>query len=288
MKAAERDSLIALLKSLDRATLDELTAGLTWREKAVVSQRFGLDLVPRLSYQQIAKKYGVPIAKVHAIDRKARRAFYAKAVRTPSREAVAVVSEAVERCRALTPELMRHLKSNTGDLRKVPWDIFEHIVGEFLACSGFREIQLVGRDQSTSADIAALYVVPKLGTKIRYFIEVKQWRDRVGVRVIDEILGAMIGEREKFGWTVGMLVAPGGVRNFRKFESEFELEAKGIFVKHRRDILQWLKDYRPNKGGLWLPKPERRIQKANDVLQRTRPSNSGGTPRVPRGHFTCG
>ena len=187
--------------------------------------------------------------------------FYAKAVRTPSREAVAVVSEAVERCRALTPELMRHLKSNTGDLRKVPWDIFEHIVGEFLACSGFREIQLVGRDQSTSADIAALYVVPKLGTKIRYFIEVKQWRDRVGVRVIDEILGAMIGEREKFGWTVGMLVAPGGIRDFRKFESKGELEAKGIFVKHKHDILQWLKDYRPNKEGLWLPKPERRIQK---------------------------
>ena len=260
MKAAERDSLIALLKSLDRATLDEVTAGLTWREKAVVSRRFGLNLNlgPQLSYQQLAKKYGVPIAKVYAIDRKARRAL---AVRTPSREAVAVVSEAVERCRALTPELMRHLKSNTGDLRMVPWDIFEHIVGEFLACSGFREIQLVGRDQSTSADIAALYVVPKLGTKIRYFIEVKQWRDRVGVRVIDEILGAMIGEREKFGWTVGMLVAPGGICDFRKFESEFELEAKGIFVKRRRDILQWLKDYQPNKEGLWLPKPERRMRK---------------------------
>src|SRR6266478_2162745 len=120
MKAAERDSLIALLKSLDRATLDEVTAGLTWCEKAVVSQRLGLNLVPRLSYQQLAKKYGIPIAKVYAIDRKARRAFYAKAVRTPSREAVAVASEAVERCRALTPELMRHLKSNTGDLRKVP------------------------------------------------------------------------------------------------------------------------------------------------------------------------
>jgi DNA-directed RNA polymerase sigma subunit (sigma70/sigma32) len=60
MKVAERDSLIALLKSLDRATLDEVTAGLTWREKAVVSLRFGLNLVPRLSYRQIAKKYGVP------------------------------------------------------------------------------------------------------------------------------------------------------------------------------------------------------------------------------------
>ncbi|PYV75832.1 MAG: hypothetical protein DMG96_15975 [Acidobacteria bacterium] len=261
MKAAERERLIALLKSLDRATLDEVTARLTWREKAVLSQRHGLNLVPRLSPEQIAKEYGVPIAKVYAIIRKARRALYAKVVRTPSREAVAVVSEAVEQCRALTPELMRHLKSNTGDLRKVPWDIFEHIVGEFLAYSGFREIQLVGRDQSTSADIAALYVVPKLGTKIRYFIEVKQWRDRGGVRVIDETLGAMIGEREKFGWTVGMLVAPGGIRDFRKFESKGELEAKGIFVKHKHDILQWLKDYRPNKEGLWLPKPERRIQK---------------------------
>jgi hypothetical protein len=262
MKAAEQDSLIALLKSLDQATLDELTAGLTYREKAVLSQRFGLELVPRLTFKQIAKKYGVPIAEVRARAREIERAVFAKVVRPPSREAVAFVSEAVEQCRALTPELMRHLKSNTSDLRKVRWDVFEHIVGEFLAFSGFQDIQLVGRDQSTSADIAALYVVPKLGTKIRYFIEVKQWRDRVGVRVIDEILGAMIGEREKFGWTVGMLVALGGIRHFRKFESDGELEAKGIVVKRKHDILQWLKDYRPNKEGLWLPKPDRRVQKA--------------------------
>src|SRR5882724_10880247 len=80
MKAAERDSLIALLTSLDRATLDEVTAGLTWREKAVLSQRFALNLIPRLTYEQIAKKYGVSIAKVYAIERKARRAFHAKAV----------------------------------------------------------------------------------------------------------------------------------------------------------------------------------------------------------------
>ncbi len=75
MKAAERDSLIALLKSLDRATLDEVTAGLTSREKAAVSLRFGLNLVPRLNHQQIAKKFGVPIARVNAIDRKFRRAL---------------------------------------------------------------------------------------------------------------------------------------------------------------------------------------------------------------------
>jgi transcriptional regulator with XRE-family HTH domain len=256
MKAAERDSLIRLLKRLDQATLNKVTAGLTWREKAVLEQRLGLELVPPRSFEQVAKEFGVSMARI----RKIERAVLAKRLRTPSREAVAAVSDAVEQCRALTPELMRHLKSNTVDLRKVRWDVFEHIVGEFLAYSGFREIQLVGRDQTTSADIAALYVVPKLGTKIRYFIEVKQWRDRVGVRVIDEILGAMIGEREKFGWTVGMLVAPGGVRDFRKFKSEGELEAKGIFVKHKHDILEWLKDYRPNKEGLWLPKPDRRIR----------------------------
>jgi Restriction endonuclease/Sigma-70, region 4 len=254
VKAAQRDRLIALLKSLDRATLDEVTSGLTWREKAVLSQRFGLELLPRRTPEQIAKEFGLTIARI----RKIQRIAYAK-LRPPSRQAVAVVSEAVEQCKTLTPELMRHLKSNIGDLRKVRWDVFEHVVGEYLAYSGFRDIKLVGRDQSTSADIAALYVVPKLGTKIRYFIEVKQWRNRVGVRVIDEILGAMIGEREKFGWMVGMLVAPGGIRDFRKFESEGELEAKGIVVKQKHDILDWLKDYRPNKEGLWLPKPDRRI-----------------------------
>ncbi len=110
MKAAERDSVIALLKSLDRATLNEVieNAGLTWREKAVLGQRFGLELVPRLTFKQIAKKYGVSMTRIREIERRAL-------LRPPSRQAVAVVSEAVDRVKALTPELMRHLKFNTGD-----------------------------------------------------------------------------------------------------------------------------------------------------------------------------
>src|SRR5262249_45987360 len=151
-------------------------------------------------------------------------------------------------------------KANTADLEKVRWDVFEHVVGEFLAFSGFQDIQLVGRDDSTSADIAAVFVVPKIGTTIRYFIEVKQWRGRLGVRVIDEILGGMVGERDKFGWAVGMLVAPGGVSNFRKFKRNGEIEMKGVFVKQKQDVLKWLNDYRPSKDGLWLPNPERRIK----------------------------
>src|SRR5439155_26380405 len=124
MKAAERERLIALLKSLDRATLDEVTARLTWREKAVLSQRHGLNLVPRLSPELIAKEYGVPIAKVYAIIRKARSALYANVVRTPSREAVVVVFVEVEQCRELKTELMRHMKSKTGDYHKVTWVFF--------------------------------------------------------------------------------------------------------------------------------------------------------------------
>jgi hypothetical protein len=114
--------------------------------------------------------------------------------------------------------------------------------------------------------------VPKIGTRIRYFIEVKQWHNKVGIRVIDEILGAMLSERDSFGWTVGMLVAPECVRDFRKFKTHAEIERKGVFIKQQQDILQWLADYQPNGEGLWLPTPKRSMREANEITG----ANAGG------------
>jgi DNA-binding MarR family transcriptional regulator len=269
MKAKERDHIVTLLRSMDRATLKALLEPLSFREKAVLCLRYGLDPIELRNPEQIAEKLGIPVSDVHARMRQIEDRMLTTRVRRPSRESVAVVTDAVEKCSKLNPQLLTHLKTHTSDLRKLHWDVFEHLVGEFLASSGFEDIRLVGRDPSTSADIAALFVVPKIGTRIRYFIEVKQWHNKVGIRVIDEILGAMLSERDRFGWTVGMLVAPECVRDFRKFKTHAEIERKGLFIKQEQDILQWLANYQPDREGLWLPTPKRSMRVANEVAGAT-------------------
>lgn len=82
-------------------------------------------------------------------------------------------------------------------------------MGEFLASRGFHDVRLVGRDPKTSADIYAATYGP-LGDKIRFLIEVKRHRSAVGIQVINEVLGAMITERDQFGWHAGLIVSTGG------------------------------------------------------------------------------
>ena len=35
--------------------------------------------------------------------------------------------------------------------------------------------------------------------------------------------------------------------------AEVDLDYKGIFLKDKDDIIQWIRDYRPSDKGLWLP-----------------------------------
>ena len=163
--------------------------------------------------------------------------------------------DAVEAAETLTPDLIAHLKSHSDDLDKLQWDVFEHLVGEFLATHGFQDVRLVGRDPKTSADIYAATFGP-LGVKLRFFIEVKRNRDAVGIQVINEVLGAMITERDQFGWHAGLIVSTGGFRQMRKY-TPLELSLRGVEMKDKRDLLMWLEDYQPDKNGLWLPTPQR-------------------------------
>ena len=164
--------------------------------------------------------------------------------------------DVVEAAETLTPDLIAHLKSHSDDLDKLQWDVFEHLVGEFLTSRGFQDVRLVGRDPKTSADIYAAATYGSLGVKLRFFIEVKRNRSAVGIQVINEVLGAMITERDQFGWHAGLIVSTGGFRRTRKY-TPLELSLRGIEMKDKRDLLMWLEDYQPDKNGLWLPNPQR-------------------------------
>jgi len=160
----------------------------------------------------------------------------------------------VRQTRKLTPYLLDHLKKHQSDIVKLPWEVFEHLVAEFYASWGFPEVRLVGRNSRTAADIFAVQKPAPDGTRVRYFVEVKRWKDRVGVEVIDRVYGAMLAERPEWGWHLAIIVSAVGFKDFKKYSVD-ELTRKGVELRGPNDIVGWLRDYRLSDKGLWLPNP---------------------------------
>ena len=123
------------------------------------------------------------------------------------------ISDIIEGIVQLTPELIQHLRNHSNDIDKVNPQVFEHLVGELMASAGWHDVRLVGRNQKTHADIFALHYVPTSdGIPVRFFVEVKRWKNRIGVEVINQVYGAMVSEREKHGWHMAIILALGGAR----------------------------------------------------------------------------
>ncbi len=174
---------------------------------------------------------------------------------SPEPEPVPVeIVPVIEKVKKLTPALIEYLQENEKELDKIRWDVFEHLIAEFFASWGFEDVRLVGRNSMTSADVFAAYTINPAGTKVKYFIEVKRRKDKIGVQIIDQVYGAMISEREKFGWHAAMIVSIVGFTDFEKYTRD-SLALRGVELKDRDDLLVWLKNYKRNKNGLWLPAP---------------------------------
>jgi HJR/Mrr/RecB family endonuclease len=166
------------------------------------------------------------------------------------------LAHVIEGIKKLTPELILYLKVYKEAISAIPWQVFEHLVAEFLAAKGFEDVRLVGRDARTSADIYAAHTRDPLGTKIRFFVEVKRTREAVGIGVINSVLGAMLSERARVGWHAALIVATGGFRDMVKFSRQ-EISMRGVELADQSKLLMWLEGYQPTKTGLWLPCPER-------------------------------
>jgi hypothetical protein len=229
-------------------------SGLTKLERKVVVMRFGLPselTQPKTAPENINE----PISE--EIETRVRNFF--KVVFGFREEIPSVQThQVVSKFNNLTPQLIDHLRTHQDDLLAIQPKVFEHLIAEFLAYQGFSDIALVGSDPRTAADIFATTPAGQIGNKLRYFIEVKRWKERVGVEVIDRVLGAMIGEREKFGWHASIIISAVGFKKIRKY-SKTELDLRGVWLKDRDALLRWIADYRPNDQGLWLPSPMRKI-----------------------------
>jgi len=163
------------------------------------------------------------------------------------------ITDVIEGIAQLTPELIQHLRHHNDDVDKVNPEVFEHLVGELMAAAGWHDVKLVGRNPKTHADIFALHYVPNTdGIPVRFFVEVKRWKNKIGVEVINQVYGAMVSEREKFGWHAAVILTLGGTSITRSFNKD-EYRNKGIEIRDKEDLLGWLRDYQPNNNGLYVP-----------------------------------
>jgi hypothetical protein len=152
----------------------------------------------------------------------------------------------------LTPYVMAHFKNSPDDLSSVDPLLFEKIIAEYFAsidCS----VKLLGQNPKTGADILAVRTDDTVGLEIRYMIEVKRWKHKVGIEVIDRVLGTMTREKPSLGWNIGIIVSLAGFKEFRNTNVE-SLRNLGIYLKGKKEIVDYLRSYTPRPdGGLWLP-----------------------------------
>jgi hypothetical protein len=255
-----------------RELVDDVLSTLTPREKEIIKMRFGLDRSgEERTAWEVGLHFNVTDRRIYQIQAKALRKL-----RHPSRSrrlralldqisnptetepTAADLKEVVETIKALTPELIIYLQTHEKDLRKMNPRVFEHLVAEFLKQRGFSDVRWVSRDSNTSADIYAVERANSIGISLRYFVEVKRHKNRIGVDVINEVHGAMNLERARYGWNAALIVSAVGFKEFRK-STRSQFEMMGVYLKDELDLHRWLQEYRLNNGRLWLPDPPRTL-----------------------------
>jgi Restriction endonuclease len=248
------------VRTADSNDVEECLRAMSYREREIFKLRIGFPDSYRYTIKEISRIFKLTPERTLAIFRRARDKFLAMIDHfEPETEISPIfVASVLEQSRQLTPFMMSYLKDHPGELPLLPWQIVEQLIGEFFAGWGYKDVRLVGRDRRTAADVFAMQKIEPDGTEIRVFVEVKRWRDRVGVQVVNEVYGAFIGEQPTFGWTMAMVVSMSGFTDIKR-TTPGELRMKGVLLKDGNDVHNWLRDYRFNKGGLWLPKPQTSI-----------------------------
>lgn len=256
LSSNDREVLVRSLRERAEWADPILLRYLTPRDRKILLLRSGVDGAEPTSIPELSRMLGVTRQRLQQLEERAWAKIEDemwRALRSLQRPPAVDLSEALESVRRITPELLGYLRQHTQDLQSLQPDVFEQLIAELLAGVGWEDVRLVGRDPRTSADILAGHYCSSVGARIRVFVETKRWRGKVGVEVFNSVLGAMISERDTFGWHQAWIVALGGAATTRKLSPE-QWHLKGVEVKDSVDITRWLAGYRPNALGLWLPR----------------------------------
>ncbi|XXT15648.1 restriction endonuclease [Sorangium sp. So ce429] len=158
----------------------------------------------------------------------------------------------IEAEKELNSYIMAYARHIPGALDKINPFVLEHLIGEYFASLGCR-VRLVGRNPKTGADLMVIKTEVPSGTEIRYLVEVKRLKERVGIEEIDRVLGVLVRERQRMKWHEAIVCSATGFKRFRATNAG-ELKRLGVHLRGREDILHCLEEYKPRPdGGLWLP-----------------------------------
>lgn len=173
------------------------------------------------------------------------------------------VAERIETVKKLSPDLILYLKKHNKILSNINPYVFEHLIAEFFAFYGYCDVRLVGKNPVTSADIFAINYDKVLNEKFKYFIEVKRTNNKLGIDVINQVMGAYLMEKPNIGWDSAIIVSLAGFKDFKKISVD-NISYHGVKLKDHQDVERWLDDYIPHKNGLWLPKP---VKDLSDLIR---------------------
>ncbi len=206
---------------------------LPWPEGYVLLHKYGLLGNGPMSYEDMGYKINKSPSEIEDAEmsglRRLRNPAYQQLaedfLKSPTNAAELKsispqLTEVIEKISKLTPGLVDHLRKCEDDLIKLQPAVFEHLVAEFFASWGFEDVRLVGRNSKTSADIFAARRIHPLEINVRFFVEVKRWKHKIGVEVIDRVYGAMISERPHIGWNAALIVSLVGFKDFRKYDRQ--------------------------------------------------------------------
>ncbi len=226
--------------------IEEFLGKKTQIEKEIYIMRTGFSKGISFSNSQISRVLKISLSRVEEIFSKVtteiQNYFYLESESKPDSIIIEINN--------LTPELIKLLKANSEKLEDLSWQIYEQLIGEFFASWGYY-VSFVGSDSSTGADIIAIKPPDPSGISHKYFIEVKRWKDRVGVEVVDRVIGAIFSERPNQGFHAGVIVASSGFKDFKKYTPE-QLQLMGVELRDNNHVKDWLNDYRPSENGLWI------------------------------------
>jgi hypothetical protein len=235
--------------------LERALAAMSFRSREVFKLRNGLGDGYVYTCQEIGRIFRLPsetITRIHS-QAQARVLAILDIQQKIEPGSIAQLQDVLSSVRALSPWLIAHLQGRERDLRQLPWELFESLVAEFFASWGY-SVEPAGRNQLTGADIIAVRKPDQSGVAVKYFVEVKRQKERVGVQVVDRLLGAVAAERSKQGWHLGMIVSLAGFTDFRKY-SNSDIKMLGVELRDESDVVKWLRNYKPSDKGLWLPTP---------------------------------
>lgn len=151
--------------------------------------------------------------------------------------------------RAIDAELMKYLRRFPEHVTEVPDDTFEGVVAEILASHGFSDIQLNVRNRFGEIDIVA-FESTKDGARRGYIVECKRYKRTRKVALREaHVVGMKKMLMESEGIQKAMLVT---TSDFTKPVRRLYDAAWGLELKSHDEVVEWLQQYKLNRGGLYL------------------------------------